>query len=188
MAKINLDILKRKQERPTQSIYTDLKLDLKLNYNNRSELNKTNNIADIQNSNNVEAIKNSLVSIMTTSPGEKILNPQFGINFGDLLFLPATEFRAQLIGENILNQIEIFETRVVIVQLGVEADYEQDEYNIDIGFNIPEFSGENFSIRGRLGKSGFITSNEFASTPLVGNSSGSSSGGGGSTPSVGGGY
>jgi phage baseplate assembly protein W len=188
MAKINLDILRKRQERPPQSIFTDLKLDLSLNYTSRDELLKTENIADVKVSNNVDAIKNSIISLLTTSPGEKILNPEFGINFGDLLFLPVTEFRAQLIGENMLNQIEKYEPRITVTQLGIEADSEEDTYNIDIGFSVPQFAGENFSIRGRLNQSGFITANNYGSSLPEATGGGSTGIAGGASASIGGGY
>ena len=87
MAKINLDILKKPAERQNPFVFTDLKLDLKIDKTFNNELEKKGQIKDIQSSNNLEAIRNAFVSLLTTSPGEKILNPTFGINFGDLLFL-----------------------------------------------------------------------------------------------------
>jgi hypothetical protein len=100
MASINLDIISAPgSERDETAIYKDLHLDLSLDYTLSNELEKDLQITDITADNNVGAIRNALISLLTTSPGEKILNPLFGINFGDLLFLPVTEERANVIGQ-----------------------------------------------------------------------------------------
>tara|TARA_A100000171_G_C2132889_1_gene147917 strand:+ start:601 stop:1080 length:480 start_codon:yes stop_codon:yes gene_type:complete len=158
MAKINLDILKKPAERQNPFVFTDLKLDLKIDKTFNNELEKKGQIKDIQSSNNLEAIRNAFVSLLTTSPGEKILNPTFGINFGDLLFLPVTEPRAKVIGENIVLNINKFEPRIKIIGLEVIAEQQRQEYIINFEFTIPRFNNEPFSIKGALNQTGFYTS------------------------------
>jgi phage baseplate assembly protein W len=158
MAKINLDILKKPAERQNPFVFTDLKLDLKIDKTFNNELEKKGQIKDIQSSNNLEAIRNAFVSLLTTSPGEKILNPTFGINFGDLLFLPVTEPRAKVIGENIVFNINKFEPRIKIIGLEVIAEQQRQEYIINFEFTIPRFNNEPFSIKGALNQTGFYTS------------------------------
>jgi phage baseplate assembly protein W len=115
MAKIVLDFLQNTDpNRSNTAIYTDIRMDLQLDRTFSDQLVKTLQITDIRVDNNEGAIKNAITSILTTSPGEKILNPLFGCNFGDLLFLPVTEQRARLVGETILNAITRFEPRVSI--------------------------------------------------------------------------
>lgn len=155
MAKINLDILKKAETRQNTAIYTDLKLDLKIGKTFNDELLKKGQIQDIETSNNLDAIRNAFISLLTTSPGEKILNPTFGINFGDLLFLPVTEARALVIGETILLNINDFEPRIKIIGLEVIADQENQEYAINFEFTIPRFNNEPFSIKGALNQTGF---------------------------------
>ena len=87
MAKLNLDIL-RGSDKPDKRIFSDLKLDLIIGEVKKEEALPNKQNIDIQSSDNLAAIRNSIISIITTSPGEKILNPTFGLNFGDLLFLP----------------------------------------------------------------------------------------------------
>lgn len=157
MAKINLDILKRNTEREDYNVFSDLKLDLKIGNTFNDELEKKDQILDIKASNNLDAIKNSFTSLLTTSPGEKILNPTFGINFGDLLFLPVNEDRALVIGENILLNINKFEPRIRIVNIDVIADEVEQQYVINFLFTVPRFNNEKFSIKGTLNKSGFTT-------------------------------
>lgn len=155
MAKINLDILKKPEERQNTAVYTDLKLDLEIGRTFNNELYKSGQILDIQSSNNLDAIRNAFISLLTTSPGEKILNPTFGINFGDLLFLPVTEERALVIGETILLNLNNFEPRIKIIGLEVIANEEEQEYIIDFQFTVPRFNNEPFSIKGALNQTGF---------------------------------
>lgn len=157
MAVINLDILKNPQQREDIRVYSDLKLDLQIGKTFNNELEKKGQIKDIQSSDNLDAILNSFISIITTSPGEKILNPTFGINFGDLLFLPVSEPRAQVIGENILVNVNKFEPRIRVINLEVIADEQQQEYIINFEYTIPRFNNQPFSIKGALNKSGFTT-------------------------------
>ena len=142
MARINLNILEKTDSKPDVSIFSDLKLDFKLGRTFNDELNKKDQITDIQISNNLDAIRNSFISLITTSPGEKILNPTFGINFGDLLFLPVSEPRALVIGENIVENVSRFEPRIQIIGLEVIADEIEQEYIINFEFTIPRFNNK----------------------------------------------
>jgi len=157
MAKIKLDILKG-VDRPTTSLYTDLKLDLQIGKNLYNELERNYQKFDIEADNNLAAIKNSFISILTTSPGEKILAPTFGINFGDLLFLPVTPDRGTIIGEAIVENVRRFEPRITILSLEIIANEDTQDYTINFGFTIPQFNNQKFSIKGDLSNSGFYTS------------------------------
>ena len=157
MAKINLDILKRPQDRPDVKIFSDLKLDLQIGNTLNDELEKKGQILDVQSSDNLDAIRNSFISLITTSKGEKILNPTFGINFGDLLFLPVSESRAQVIGENIVETVTKFEPRIKIISVEVIADEEKQEYIINFTYTVPRFHNQPLTIKGALNKSGFTT-------------------------------
>lgn len=157
MAKIKLDILKG-VERPTTSIYKDLKLDLEIGKNLYDELERNYQSFDIEADNNLAAIKNSFISILTTSPGEKILAPTFGINFGDLLFLPVSKDRGTIIGEAIVQNVRRFEPRITILGLEIIANEDKQDYTINFTFTIPQFNNQKFSIKGDLSNSGFYTS------------------------------
>jgi hypothetical protein len=98
---IKLNIL----ERPPieeKIIYKDINLKMSVGFPNSTELSKNNLIQDLKTSDNLDAIRNSLINLINTSPGQKILNPQFGISFGDLLFLPVSRERGEVIAQTIL--------------------------------------------------------------------------------------
>lgn len=156
MANISLDFLKNSNDdRKNVNIYSDIKLDLKLNKTFSDELNKTLQISDLQSDVNAGAIQNSIISILTTSPGEKLLNPLFGCNFGDLLFLPVTESRARLIGQSILDSITRFEPRVKVINVNVEPVFDDSTYIITISIQVPRFKTQQITFKGTLDKAGF---------------------------------
>ena len=156
MASINLDIISvLDTDRDETTIYKDLHLDLSLDYTLSNELEKDQQITDITSDNNVGAIRNALISLLTTSPGEKILNPLFGINFGDILFLPVTEERANVIGSNIISNISKFEPRVKILNLEITPVIEEQEYICDFTYTIPRFNNQTLHLKGSLSQSGF---------------------------------
>lgn len=159
MSKLNLDLLQIPEKRDDTKIFTDLRLDLKVGITEKNELNKIGQKLDLQSSDNLGAIKNSFISLLTTSPGEKILNPTFGINFGDLLFLPVTEDRAMVIGESILSNINKFEPRIKVINISVIASQIEHKYFIEFSFTIPRFNNQPFSIKGSLDSTGFYVTN-----------------------------
>ena len=159
MAKLNLDILKIPSKREDTEVFKDITLDLEIGFTEKDELYKIGQVKDLQASKNLGAIKNSFISLLTTSPGEKILNPTFGINFGDLLFLPVTEDRARVIGETIINNINKFEPRIKVINISVNANQIDNKYEIDFGFTIPRFNNQPFSIKGALDQTGFYSTN-----------------------------
>ena len=157
MARINLDILTQRNtlSDSEEVIYKDLHLDLKQKYPLRGELAKEYQVNDLISDDNLDAITNAFISLLTTAPGEKILNPLFGINFGDLLFLPVTEERADVIGGNILNNLEKFEPRIKILSLTITPVIQQQEYICDFTYTIPRFNNRKLNLKGKLSSSGF---------------------------------
>jgi len=156
MAAINLDIITQADsDRGERAIYTDLSLDLALNYTRSNELEKELQIKDIIIDKDIGAIRNAFISLLTTSPGEKILNPIFGINFGDLLFLPVNEERAGVIGGNIITNMSRFEPRIKVINLEITPVIESQEYICDFVYSIPRFNNQKLQLKGNLSQSGF---------------------------------
>jgi len=156
VAGLNLNILQNVNSGNSNStVYTDLTLDLTLNYTYSNQLNKVPQISDIKVDNNLGAIYNSISNLITTTPGQKPLNPLFGINFSDLLFLPVTDDRALLIGNAIVLGIQKFEPRVVINNINVTPDPDKNQYTIGFNISVPQFNVQQVNIVGVLNKSGF---------------------------------
>tara|TARA_E500000318_G_scaffold106867_1_gene115353 strand:+ start:6765 stop:7238 length:474 start_codon:yes stop_codon:yes gene_type:complete len=154
---IKLNILEPVINQTDDIIYRDLSLNVNVGIVKGDQLTSSENLKDLNTSVNFEAIKNSLINLITTFPGQKILNPEFGMNFGDLLFLPVSKARATVIGETINNTFVGFEPRIQISEIEVIADIEKGEYELNLVINIPEFNNNPLNLKGRLNKSGFYS-------------------------------
>ena len=160
MANINLDILSNvNSNRSNANVFTDVALDFALDSTYSNELYKQQQILDLQADNNLGAIYNSITNIITTTPGQKPLNPVFGISFGQILFSQITNERALSIGNAIYAGIQKFEPRVNIINVNVTPDPEANQYEITITVNIPRFEAQQVEIVGILDKSGFYINN-----------------------------
>ena len=154
---IKLNILEPVRDQREDIIYKDIDLNVNVGIVRGDSAASPENLKDLNTSVNFEAIKNSLIKLITTFPGQKILNPEFGMNFGDLLFLPVSKARATVIGETINNTFVGFEPRIQITFIEVVADIENQEYELNIEINIPEFNNNPLNLKGRLNKSGFYS-------------------------------
>ena len=123
------------QPAPDQYTYTDLHLDLKFldNIGNGWNTVKTKDIqADYDN----KAIGNSIVNILTTRPGWKVLSPTFGCRLDKYLFEPLSEFRGSVIANDIKRAIENFEPRITLEHIWVVVSYDDNQYYFEIKFKI----------------------------------------------------
>lgn len=160
MARLNLNILQNvNADRNNSAVYTDVNLDLTLGLTYNDQLAKNLQITDVQVDTNLGAIFNSIANIISTTPGQKPLNPVFGINFGGLLFLPVSEDRARIIGSAIYNGIQKFEPRVNINNINIIADPEPQQYNVELNISVPRFNVQQVKVVGVLDKTGFVYNN-----------------------------
>tara|TARA_R110002110_G_scaffold16764_8_gene72163 strand:- start:897 stop:1373 length:477 start_codon:yes stop_codon:yes gene_type:complete len=155
MPSINLDILK-KQQSTESHLYRDLRLDLdEAAIITNSGLFRKPTFVDIEASYDEAAIKNSLSNLFTTMPGQKLLNPEYGLNLAQFLFIPASQTMAQMIGNRLLEGIQEYEPRVSVVNINVSVDEEAAEYEIDLSLKIPKLSNTPISFTGILQQPGF---------------------------------
>lgn len=120
--------------------YRDLHMDLEEQTNKGSSLYNIKTKVDLKVSEDEAAIINSLKNIFTTTPGEKILRPDFGLNLTQWLFRQLDEFTAREIGEAIVNGIEKYEPRVTVKNVNVDVDYEKNQYTIQLVLTIPSLN------------------------------------------------
>ena len=160
MAKIQLDILSNTySDRNNAQIYSDLTLDLLLDTTFNNQLAKTSQIADLNADYNLGAIFNSISNIMSTNPGQKPLNPAFGVGLQNLLFLPVTADRARIIGDAAYKAISRYEPRVNIINVNVTPLFDQQQYTLEFTVAIPRFGTQQVKFVGVLDKSGFFKNN-----------------------------
>ena len=96
---------------------------------------------------NVNVIKNSIHNIFTWTPGERILNPEFGSNLRKLLYEGITDFNQEQIIAEIRHSISQWEPRVQIdniVKLTTVEDREDNTVHLRIIYSIPSLSREQY--------------------------------------------
>jgi phage baseplate assembly protein W len=130
-------------------------LDLESNYTLDPKLEAKDTIKDLEVSNDIAAIKNSLFNLFTTIPGQKILNPIYGLNILQFLFTGISDDNARAMGNVILRGIQKYEPRVEVVKIYVMADIENQTYEIGLKLNVPTLNIEGLALKGTLSESGF---------------------------------
>jgi phage baseplate assembly protein W len=135
--------------------YRDIHFDLAEKTNSGNSLYAKKTILDIKASEDEAAIVNSIRNIFTTTPGEKILEPTFGLNLSQWLFQPLDEFTAREIGETILTGIEKYEPRVKVNNVNVDVEYDQHQYTIKLVLTIPSLNIDSKSYDAILAQPGF---------------------------------
>jgi phage baseplate assembly protein W len=141
--------------RQRQYTYTDLELDLKINYTKTNPLNNIKEQKDIVADYDVNAIKNSIFNIFTTIPGQKLLNPIFGLNLLQFLFTGITTANAKLLGDTILRGIIKFEPRVSVDAINVAPDVENQQYTVGLVLSVPSLNITGLEVKSTLSESGY---------------------------------
>jgi phage baseplate assembly protein W len=154
MASVVIDTLNI-AEKSSNYIYRDLSLDLKTSYNVESTLNSKNVIRDLVPSDDVEAVKNSIFNLFTTMPGQKILNPVYGLNLLQFVFNGITETGARMLGDLIFKGISRFEPRVSVKKVFVFPDIDNQNYEIGLRLDVPTLNIQGLTLKGKLSDSGF---------------------------------
>ena len=92
---------------------------------------------------NVNAIRNSLDNIFSWTPGERILNPEFGTNLRKLLYEGITDFNVEQIVAEIKHAVAQWEPRVQvanIVDVSTVEDHENNTVHLKVIYTIPGLS------------------------------------------------
>lgn len=156
MANVNLTTLRKEESTlDSQYTYTDLALDLTLEYSRGDGLFRKKTIKDLKNDKDYAAIRNSIFNILTTTPGQKILNPYFGCNLMQYLFTPVNQTVAKQVGDEIYQAITAWEPRVNVEKIQVIMDEDEHQYTINLFVKIPPLRGGVIKLTGTLSNSGF---------------------------------
>jgi phage baseplate assembly protein W len=138
-------------------LYKDISLDIKSEINVLPRgLFREDNITDIASSKDEGAIMNSLRNIFNTVPGQKLLNPEFGLDLRRYLFQPLTTDIAQNIGDTILIGLKLYEPRVIVNSVDIFTDFDENQYTITLYISIPTLNISEAQYRGVLNTEGFV--------------------------------
>lgn len=136
--------------------YTDVQLDLaEVDVPQSEQLHAKRTNKDLKLLVDEGAIISSIKNIFTTTPGEKILNPGFGINLAQWLFEPVSDMVAREIGEAIFGGIKRYEPRANLKHVDIQPDPEKSQYTIQLAITIPELNIINKSFSAIVDQAGF---------------------------------
>jgi phage baseplate assembly protein W len=156
MGKIVFNNLPKSINEGRSYYYADLHLDLEEKYTIKNDFNQKPEINDLKLDYDVNAIANSLRNLFTTTPGDKILNPEYGLDLRKYLFEPATVEIANSIRGEIYTQVSIYEPRVKLTSVNITILEDVNEYDITIYMDIPALNINNVSFFGTLNSNGYI--------------------------------
>ena len=85
---------------------------------------------------NETAIARSVRNLILTAPGERPFNPELGSQVSRLLFEPMDDITTEALKEQIENTINNYEPRVRLRQVIVKPNFDNNEYDISIRYDI----------------------------------------------------
>ena len=137
-------------------IYKDVKFDLVTDRFTKPELYAAQNLNDIDELQDGQAVINSVKNILTTTPGQKLLNPTLGLDFRSYLFEPINTTTSYFIGQFIYSNLGIQEPRIDLEGVSIESIPDQNQYDIEIKYSIPKLNIYDLSLTATLNKDGYI--------------------------------
>ena len=157
---IELDILKqsRSEERNLQEgyLYKDIQFDLSLSKFTRDELYSKAQPKDLAEIQDAQAVYNAVLNILTTAPGEKLLNPTFGLDLRGYLFEPINTTTSYFIATDVYDNIGAQEPRILLESVSVTGEADEAEYYIDVLFSVPTLDIYNLNLKATLNRDGYV--------------------------------
>ena len=136
--------------------YKDIKLDLEFSAVNNNLADSTSiNTKDLLDLTDLHDIKQSLNNLFNTMPGQKLLNPKFGLNLAHFCFEPITQVTADRIARTILLEAPRQEPRIQIRHLTVEGDIESQTYRVGFNVHVDDSDLTAKYIKGKVNSDGF---------------------------------
>ena len=94
------------------------------------------NSAQVLLSENEEDILQSLIILLNTTIGERVLRPEYGCNMEDMLFEALNVTTATMITNRIKRAILFHEPRVKTDQIDLRPDYQEGRVDVLISYTI----------------------------------------------------
>lgn len=136
--------------------YKDITLDLKFGTDLTNSPDGTSiNTNDLDDLKDEHDIKQALTNIFRTMPGQKLLNPYFGLNMAHYCFDPINRITADHIARTILIEAPQQDNRIDIKHLSVIGDVDKNVYEIEFTLALPNVNSGLLNIKGLLNSDGF---------------------------------
>lgn len=101
-----------------------------------SNLLANSNKTDTRNNSDADAVLGSIKNLFMYKPGQRILTPEYGMDFSNLIYQPMNDKTAEAIGITIQNALKKWEPRVIISRIDIDPDYEDNTYYVKVSFRI----------------------------------------------------
>ncbi len=82
------------------------------------------------------AIQQALTTLLLTSKGERLFNPELGSSLRRFLFEPLDYATASLIKSAILETIKEYEPRVIVIELIIDPNRDEDGFDVELTYKI----------------------------------------------------
>ena len=85
---------------------------------------------------NENAIARAVRNIVSTTPGEKFFNPEFGSSVGEILFENVDDITAVSIEDEIKSCLGNYEPRVELIDVFVDPNFDENQFDVTITYRI----------------------------------------------------
>ena len=85
---------------------------------------------------NENAIARAVRNIVSTTPGEKFFDPDFGSTVGEILFENVDDITAVAIQDEIRSCLGNYEPRVELIDVFVDANFDENQFDVTITYRI----------------------------------------------------
>ena len=143
---------------PKKDEYTfkDIRMDIQFASNaNNLPANSSPTAIDLEDLRDLQAIKQSIKNIFNTMPGQRLLNPKFGLNLAAFLFEPVNRITADTIARAIYFELPRQEPRIELDNISVMGDVDQGQYDVSFVITTSQKNMVNITVNGALTSDGF---------------------------------
>lgn len=85
---------------------------------------------------NENAIARAVRNIVSTTPGEKFFDPDFGSTVGEILFENVDDITAVAIQDEIRSCLGNYEPRVELIDVFVDPNFDENQFDVTITYRI----------------------------------------------------
>jgi phage baseplate assembly protein W len=96
---------------------------------------------DLTRVTDVDAVKRSVRSLVLTDKFERLLDPDIGGNIRAALFEPMSPLTESILEDYITETIENYEPRCILESVIIQANYDNNAYNVTITFRVDTSEG-----------------------------------------------
>lgn len=134
--------------------YGDILLDLDTSEIKERPLNAKESTRDLKRVVNEESVLTSLRNIFNTHKCSRLLNPDVAFEIKQYLFEPLTAAKAWFLGYDICQTLPIYEPRIKINNISIDANVDDGSYTIRLSISIPSLN-KDVNINSILNKDGY---------------------------------